>query len=189
MLIYPSFGSSEYLLLLLSLVAVSGGCSLLRCEGLSLQWLLLCLSTGSRASGCGSQSPEHRFCSCGSRRLAALWPLGSSWARNWTHVPALADRFLTTEPPEKPANQCSLNTYCVSVLLQTVLHVCVVHAHELLASSILVAVLVSLSSYFLCRKKPSVVSDRSLWRMDSICMMGWAGEMHCRVQEMAFQHI
>ena len=158
-------------------------------EGLSLQWLLLCLSTGSRASGCGSQSPEHRFCSYGSRRLAALWPLGSSWARNWTHVPALADRFLTTEPPEKPANQCSLNTYCVSVLLQTVLHVCVVHAHELLASSVLVAVLVSLSSYFLCRKKPSVVSDRSLWRMDSICMMGWAGEMHCRVQEMAFQHI
>ena len=60
-------------------------------------------------SSCGFQFSEHRFCS-----LVALWPVGSSWTRNWTHVPALADRFLTTEPPEKPANQCLLTTHYVS---------------------------------------------------------------------------
>ena len=42
----------------LSLVAVSGGYSLLWCEGFSLQWLLLLQSTGSRRVG---------FSSCGTR--------------------------------------------------------------------------------------------------------------------------
>ena len=64
---------------------------------------------------------------------------------------------------------------------------------EFLASSILVAVLVSLSicegHYFVYCKQPSVVSDRSLWRVGSIRGMGWDGEMHCSAQEMAFQHI
>ena len=40
----------------LSLVAASGGYSLLRCTGFSLQWLLLLQSTGSRRVG---------FSSCG----------------------------------------------------------------------------------------------------------------------------
>ena len=35
----------------LSLVAVSGGYSLLRCAGFSLQWLLLLRSMGSRCAG------------------------------------------------------------------------------------------------------------------------------------------
>ena len=43
----------------LSLVAASGGYSSLRCVGLSLRWLLLLLSTGSRCAG---------FSSCG------MWP-------------------------------------------------------------------------------------------------------------------
>ena len=42
----------------LSLVAVSGGYSSLRCMGFSLQWLLLLRSTGSRHAG---------FSSCGTR--------------------------------------------------------------------------------------------------------------------------
>ena len=46
----------------LSLVAASGGYSLLRCTGFSLQWLLLLQSMGSRHAG---------FSSCGS------WALGT----------------------------------------------------------------------------------------------------------------
>ena len=38
----------------LSLVAASRGYSLLRCEGFSLQWLLLLQSTGSRRAGFNS---------------------------------------------------------------------------------------------------------------------------------------
>ena len=54
----------------LSLVAVSGGYSLLRCAVFSLQWLLLLQSTGSRPVGfssCGSQALECRLSSCGAR--------------------------------------------------------------------------------------------------------------------------
>ena len=43
----------------LSLVAVSGGYSSLRCAGFSLRWLLLLQSTGSRRTGsssCGSEA-------------------------------------------------------------------------------------------------------------------------------------
>ena len=42
----------------LSLVAASGGYSLLQCVGFSLRWLLLLRSTGSRRAG---------FSSCGTR--------------------------------------------------------------------------------------------------------------------------
>ena len=54
----------------LSLVAVSGGYSSLRCAGFSLWWLLLLQSTGSRHVGfssCGSWALERRLSSCGSR--------------------------------------------------------------------------------------------------------------------------
>ena len=54
----------------LSLVAVSGGHSLLQCAGFSLRWLLLLRSMGSRHMGfssCGSQALEHRLSSCGAR--------------------------------------------------------------------------------------------------------------------------
>ena len=60
----------------LSVVAVSGGYSLLWCTGFSLQWLLL-WSTGSRRVGsvvvahglssCGLRALEHRLSSCGAR--------------------------------------------------------------------------------------------------------------------------
>ena len=59
----------------LSLVAVSGGYSLLWCTGFSLWWLPLLQSTGSRRAGsvvvaqglrsCGSQALECRLSSCG----------------------------------------------------------------------------------------------------------------------------
>ena len=42
----------------LSLVAVSGGYSSLRCMGFSLRWLLLLRSTGSRHAGFSSCSPR-----------------------------------------------------------------------------------------------------------------------------------
>ena len=54
----------------LSLVAVSGGYSLLWCMGLLLQWLLLLRSMGSRHTGfssCGSRALERRLSSCGTR--------------------------------------------------------------------------------------------------------------------------
>ena len=60
-----------------SLVAASGGCSLLRCVGFSLRWLLLLRSTGSRSrasvvvalglSSCGSRALERRLSSCGAQ--------------------------------------------------------------------------------------------------------------------------
>ena len=52
----------------LSLVATSGVCSVLRCVGFSLQWLLLLWSTGSRHVGfssCRSRALERRLSSCG----------------------------------------------------------------------------------------------------------------------------
>ena len=54
----------------LSLVAVSGGYSSLRCAGFSLWWLLLLQSMGSRLTGfssCGSRALERRLSSCGAR--------------------------------------------------------------------------------------------------------------------------
>ena len=53
-----------------SLVAASGGYSLLQCAGFSLRWLLLLQSTGSRRAGfssCGSWALERRLSSCGAR--------------------------------------------------------------------------------------------------------------------------
>ena len=69
----------------LSLVAVSGGYSSLRCGGFSLRWLLLLRSTGSRCTGfsscgtrasvvvarglssCRSRALERKLSSCGAR--------------------------------------------------------------------------------------------------------------------------
>ena len=59
----------------LSLVAVSGGYSSLRCAGFSLLWLLLLRSTGSRRAG---------FSSCGSRALECrlMWHMGFAAPRH-----------------------------------------------------------------------------------------------------------
>ena len=54
----------------LSLVAASGGYSLLQCVGFLLWWLLLLRSTGSRHadfSSCGSRTLEPRLSTCGIR--------------------------------------------------------------------------------------------------------------------------
>ena len=89
----------------LSLVAVSGGYSLLRCAGFSLQWPLSLRSTGSRRMGfssCGSWAPEHRLSSCGSQAqlLRGMWdPPGPGLE---PVCPALAGGFLTTVPLGKP---------------------------------------------------------------------------------------
>ena len=53
-----------------SLVAASGGYSLLRCVGFSLRWLFLLWSMGSRCAGlssCGMWALERRLSSCGAR--------------------------------------------------------------------------------------------------------------------------
>ena len=51
---------------------------------------------------CGSRALEHRFNSCGAQPslLCSMWDL--SGPRIEPVSPALADRFFTNEPPEKP---------------------------------------------------------------------------------------
>ena len=82
-----------------SLVASSGGYSLLRCVGFSLRWLLLLQSTGSRHVGfrsCGKWAQQLWL--AGSRAqaqelwrtgLVALRQVGSSWTRARTRVPCI----------------------------------------------------------------------------------------------------
>ena len=62
----------------LSLVAASGGNSLLQCAGFSLQWLLLLQSTGSRHMG---------FSSCGTRTLVVARRLQSAGSVVVVHRP------------------------------------------------------------------------------------------------------
>ena len=83
----------------LSLVAGSGAYISLWCTGFSLQWLLLLWSTGSRHMGfssCGTQAQylwlkgsraqaQYWWCT----GLVALWHVGSSQPRAWTHVPCI----------------------------------------------------------------------------------------------------
>ena len=88
----------------LSLVAVSGGYSSLRCVGFSLQWLLLLWSTSSRCAGfssCGMQAQQ--FWLVGSRVQAQqLWRMGlvaprhvgSSRPRAQTRVPCVGRQIL-----------------------------------------------------------------------------------------------
>ena len=97
----------------LSLVAMSGGYSSLRCADSSLRWLLLQRSTGSRRTG---------FSSCGTQAqqlwrtgLVALRHVGSSWTRARAHVPCIGRQILdhcaTREAPltflDKSRKSCS----------------------------------------------------------------------------------
>ena len=95
---YFIFGSVGSLLLRgLSLVAVSGGYSLLWCAGFSLQWPLLLRSSGSRHTGfssCGSWAPEHRLSTCGTWGLVAPRHVGSSRTRAGTRVPCSGRHIL-----------------------------------------------------------------------------------------------
>ena len=68
----------------------SGGYSVVVGQGFSLQWVLLFWSMGSRAHGlqylwlqASRAQAQQLWCS----GLVALWHLGSSWARDQTHVP------------------------------------------------------------------------------------------------------
>ena len=88
----------------LSLVAASGGYSLLRYAGFSLRWLLWLRSTGSRHAGfrsCGSRALDCRLSSCGAQAqlLHGMWDL--PWPGLEPLSPALAGGFLTTGPPGK----------------------------------------------------------------------------------------
>ena len=145
-------------------------------EGCSLHWLLLWLNTGS-------QSSTHRFCS-----FVALSPVGSSWTRNRTHVPALADWFLSTEPPENPANQCLLTTYHMSGTVADGF-TCVHGICTWISSYINIGSCSGFPQQLFPVLQEALCCDRSLWRMNSICIMWWARKMHCRVHEMAFRRI
>ena len=89
-----------------------GGCSLLWCEGISLRWLLLLQSMGSRVwasvgatrgrSGFGFRAVEHGISSCGAWALLPLGMWGLPRAGIKTVSPASAGGFFTTEPPGKP---------------------------------------------------------------------------------------
>ena len=87
-----------------SLVAESGGYSLLQCAGFSLWWLLLLRSMGCRHAGfssCGVWALECRLNSCGTRAqlLCGMWDLPGPGLEPMS--PALAGGFLTTAPPGK----------------------------------------------------------------------------------------
>ena len=89
----------------LSLVEASRGYSSLLGAGVSLQWLLLLWSTGSRCSGfrsCGSPALEHWLSSCGSRAWLhpAMWDLPGPGIKPVSL--ALQGRLVTTGPPGKP---------------------------------------------------------------------------------------
>ena len=88
----------------LSLVAVSRGCSLLWCAGFQLQWLLSLEPRlwGTQASAVVALASRELPRSCGALGLVAPEHMGSSWARDWTSVPALQGRLLTSGPPGKP---------------------------------------------------------------------------------------
>ena len=83
------------------------GClgSSLQCSGLLLWQLLLLWSTGSRCTGfsnCGTRALERRLSSYGAwaQLLHGMWDLPGPGLKPLS--PALAGRFLTTAPPEKP---------------------------------------------------------------------------------------
>ena len=99
----------------LSVVAVSGGYSLLQCAGFSLRWLLCCgaHALGAQASvvaahwfsSCGSQAVECRLSSCGAWALLlrGMWDLLGPGLEPVS--PALAGGFLTTALPGKSTVQ------------------------------------------------------------------------------------
>ena len=97
-----------------SLVAESRGYSSLQCAGLSLRWLLLLQSTGSRCLG---------FSTCGTR-AQQLWlgglitprHVGSSRPGLEPISPALAGRFLTTAPPGKSLLPCLISLDRLDIL-------------------------------------------------------------------------
>ena len=103
----------------LSLVAASGGYSLLRCTGFSLQWLLLLWSMGSRRTGfssCSTQPQQLQL--AGSRAqaqqlgctgLVAPRHVGSSRNRARPRVPCLGRRIL---------NQCATRETPKSIILK-----------------------------------------------------------------------
>ena len=88
-----------------SLVVVTGGPSSLRYLGVSLQWLLLLLNTGSRVHGlqqlwlAGSRAQAQQLWL---RGLVAVQHVGSSQIRDQTPVSCIGRRFFTTKPPGKP---------------------------------------------------------------------------------------
>ena len=93
----------------LSLVAASGGYSSLRCAGLSLRWLPLLWSTGSRCAGlsnCVSRALEHRLSSRGTcaQLLRGTWDPPRPGLE--PVFPALAGGLPNTAPLGKSPEWC-----------------------------------------------------------------------------------
>ena len=84
----------------LSLIAVSGGCSLVVVHRLLTTVAFFVVEHG--LSSCDSQTLEHRLNGCGTWALllCGMWDLTRS--RIEPVSPALSGSFFTTEPPGKP---------------------------------------------------------------------------------------
>ena len=96
------------------------GATLHQCTGISLQWLLFfgvwapdawaSVVVASGLSSCGSWALERRLSSCGAWGPVALWHVGSSRTRAWTHVPCVGRRILnhcaTREAPQNNVFMC-----------------------------------------------------------------------------------
>ena len=103
----------------LSIVAASGGYSLVVVRGLLLLWikapeLRASVSAVLGLSSCSSWALEHRLniCSTQASLLHGLWDLPRPGKESKSS--ALAGGFFTTEPPEKPLLLLLLSDYHVS---------------------------------------------------------------------------
>ena len=83
-----------------SLIAVSGGCSLVVVHRLLTTVAFFVVEHG--LSSCDSQTLEHRLHGCGTWALllCGMWDLPGSGIK--LVFPTFQGRFLTTGPPEKP---------------------------------------------------------------------------------------
>ena len=108
--------------LLLGLFSSCGELTLqLQCRGRSSRWIACCRAQALGLlgfSGCGSRALEHKSNSCGARiqLLQGRWGLPRLGIKPVS--PALAGRFLTTEPPEKPLIFSDNSVYILETTFQ-----------------------------------------------------------------------
>ena len=113
----------------LSLVAASGGHSLLQRVGCSLQWFLLLWNTGSwvprlpQLQHPGLVTVAQRLVAVAqglkSTGSVALQHVGSSWTRDWTHVPRIGRQILIYCTPREVPRLCfnKLSRWCSSMVM------------------------------------------------------------------------
>ena len=97
-----------------SVVAASGGCSLVAAPGLPVA----CLVVAQSLISCGSQALQHRLNSTGARAqlFQGLWDLSGSGIESVS--PTLAGRFFTTEPPGKLTAFYIIHNFYLQTLIE-----------------------------------------------------------------------